>query len=45
MFAKRFRVDPDHFRLKDCDPAYPEVSDRQRAELQRVRGLLENEDE
>jgi PPK2 family polyphosphate:nucleotide phosphotransferase len=22
MFAKRFRVDPDRFRLKDCDPAY-----------------------
>ena len=22
MFADRFRVDPDHFRLEDCDPSY-----------------------
>jgi PPK2 family polyphosphate:nucleotide phosphotransferase len=31
--------------LRELNPTYPEVSDRQRAELQRVRELLENEDE
>jgi PPK2 family polyphosphate:nucleotide phosphotransferase len=31
--------------LRELNPTYPEVSDQQRAELQRVRQLLENEDE
>jgi hypothetical protein len=31
--------------LRELNPTYPEVSDQQRAELQRVRELLEKEDE